>query len=104
MSVPVDPYRQLAELAEAELSLCQTGREEEMATLYAEGQRIAAGLPEVPPPEAAQCLQRAAAAQAQIALLLDQTLAGTSADLGRLRLQREAARSYAATADARARG
>jgi hypothetical protein len=104
VSFPVDPYRQLAELAEAELALCQSGREDEMATLYAEGERIAAGLPETPPEEAGPWLQRAAAAQAQIALLLDQTLAGASADLGRLRLQREAARSYAATADVRARG
>jgi len=102
-NVSIDPYRVLAELADAELALCRAGRPEEMAPLYEEGGRIAATLPSRPPEEAAPWLRRAATVQTQITALLDGVLAGASEDFQRLHLQREAARSYAAAADARAR-
>jgi hypothetical protein len=98
-----DPYQLLAELAEAELALCETGRPEEMAALYAEAERIVAGLPAQAPTDAAPWLQRAAEAQERIAALLDGGLAAAGGDFEQLRRRREATRSYAAAADARVR-
>ncbi len=96
------PYERLAELAEAELAACEAGRPEELTDLYAQAAEIVAGLPSRPPAAAEPALRRAAVAQQRTAELLAARLAERSGDLERLRRGREAARSYAAGAAARA--
>jgi hypothetical protein len=102
-AVSAAPYERLAALAEAQLAACEGERPEELAELYAEAERIVATLPARPPAEAAPALRRAATAQTLTGELLGARLASRDGDLDRLRRGREAARSYAATANAAAR-
>lgn len=95
-----DPYERLAQLAEAELGLCEEGRVEEMGALYARAAAIAAVLPPRPPAAAAAALSRAAAAQEKIARRLGVAIVEAQGDLHHLHRGRDAARSYAATAEA----
>jgi hypothetical protein len=99
--VTSEPYERLATIAEDQLALCEAGRPEELEALYVEAEEIVARLPARPPSTAARALRRAAAAQDRIAALLDGNLAAASLDFDQLRRRREAARSYAAAADAR---
>lgn len=98
-----EPYERLADLAEAELSVCEGGRPEDLPGLYAEAEKIRASLPGQTPAEAAPALRRAALAQQRIGELLSARLAERGTEIGQLHRAREAARSYAKTADARAR-
>jgi hypothetical protein len=100
----VSAYERLAALAEAELTACEAERPEELAALYAEAEALVATLPATPPAAAAPALRRAAIAQELIGELLGARLATRDSDLDHLRRGRAAARSYAATADAAARG
>ncbi len=91
-------YEELAQLAEAELTLCEAGRFEELDALYERGTAIVAGLPETPPAAACEPLERAARAQAAVAEQLETGLAEARAELSRLRRGRDAARAYGASA------
>jgi hypothetical protein len=99
----VDLYERLADIAEAELAVCEGGDHEDLPDLYAEAEKIRAGLPGRTPAEAAPALRRAAAAQQRIGELLGARLAERGTEIGQLHRAREAARSYAKTADARVR-
>ena len=92
----VGPYERLAELAEAELALCQEGRFEELDPHYEEAGGIAAGLTEQTPPQAQAPLERAARAHDAIAALLATGIEDTRAELAQPRRGRDAARSYGA--------
>lgn len=92
-----EPYERLAELAEAELALCEAGRFEELGGGAAEIEAIVAGLPPQPPADAREPLERAARAQNAIAALLARGIEDTRGELVQLRRGRDAARSYAAS-------
>jgi hypothetical protein len=96
----VEPYERLAELAEAELALCEEERFEELGELYERGAALVATLPAQAPTEAREALERAARAQAAVARRLAADLAEARSQLGQLRRGRDAARSYAASAAA----
>ncbi len=98
----VAPYERVAELAEAELAACESGRPEDLDDLYTEADAIRASLPGRPPAEAEPALRRAAAAQQRIGELLGARLAERGGDLERVHRAREAAKAYATTANARA--
>jgi hypothetical protein len=96
-------YEHLADLAEAELAVCEGDRPEDLPDLYTEAEKIRASLPGRAPAEAAPALRRAAVAQQRIGELLSARLAERGTEIGQLYRAREAARSYAKTADARVR-
>ncbi|MFT3865992.1 MAG: hypothetical protein QM729_17130 [Solirubrobacterales bacterium] len=105
VTVGIEAYERLADIAEAELAACHGERIEDLAELYAEAERIRAALiPGKAPADAAPALRRAAAAQQQIGEVLTARLADRGNEIGRLQTARQAARAYATTADARARG
>jgi hypothetical protein len=93
-----EPYERLAELAEAELALCEAGRFEELGGGAVETEAIVASLPPRPPADAREPLERAARAQNAIAALLARGVEDTRGELVQLRRGRDAARSYAANA------
>ncbi len=95
-----DPYERLAELAEAELALCEEGRFEDLGGSAAETEAIVATLPAQPAVGAREPLERAARAQNAIAALLARGIEDTRGELVQLRRGRDAARSYAASAGA----
>lgn len=96
----VAPYERLAELAEAELALCEEGRFEELEARYAEAAAIVATLPARPPAAAREALERAKRAQDATAALLAAGLEDARAELAQARRGRDAARSYGAVATA----
>ena len=96
----IDPYRQLAQLAESELSLVEEDRLDELDELYERGAALVASLPEQAPPGARPALEDAVAAQERVTARLAARLAESRSDLERLRRGRAAAHSYAATAQA----
>ena len=81
-----DPYERLAELAEAELALCEEGRFEDLGGSAAETEAIVATLPAQP-----------AVASAALRARGIEDPRGELVQLGR---GRDAARSYAASAGA----
>lgn len=105
-STPADlvAYERLAELAEAELTACETERPEDLSDLYAEAEQLRTSIPGRPPAEAEPALRRAAAAQERIGQLLGSRLAERGGDIERVHRAREAARAYATTANAQAGG
>ena len=90
----LDPYCELAELAEAALELSRDDDREGLTRLLDRSAAIAAELPERPPPGACAALERAAAAHGRLNVWLDAELAVTRSELERVDRGRHAARSY----------
>jgi len=104
VTIGIEAYERLADIAETELAACQGERVEDLPELYAEADRIRAALtPGKAPADAAPALRRAATAQQAIGEHLTARLAERSTEIGYLQRARDAARAYATTADARAR-
>ena len=88
-------YEQLVRLAERELELARAGRLEEVAALWAERDEHVASLPPRPPADARPALERAAALQQEITLVLAETAQAVTEELRRVDRGRAVARTYA---------
>jgi flagellar protein FliT len=90
----VDPYVELAELAQRQLAAVREGRPEDLGGLAAERAALIAGLPATPPASAADALRRALATEAQLADVLGAAHRDLGHRLARLRRGRQAVRAY----------
>jgi hypothetical protein len=98
-----EPYRELAELAEAALAAAEGGRPEQVPALLERAAALREALPDQPDPAARPELERAAAAHERLRVRLGASLEQVRAELGRADRGRQAARSYGAAAAAVAR-
>ena len=88
-------YEELVRLAERELELARAGRLDEVARLQDERAEHVALLPPSPPAEARPALERAAALQREVTVVLAMGARSAAESLRRVDLGRAAARSYA---------
>jgi Flagellar protein FliT len=88
-------YGRLAELAERELRLVQAERIEDLPELWDERRATVAALPPIPPADARESLERAAAIQGHVIALLEDRMAATGAELRKLVRGRAAMQGYA---------
>ena len=88
-------YRALAVLAERELQLVAAGAFDELPALHAERDALVSVLPDDPPETARPALERAAAAQALVGEVLEESMRGAAMALRKLSHGRTAMHGYA---------
>ena len=88
-------YGRLVELAERELELVRKGELEALPALWEERRGVVGELPPIPPADARESLERAAALQGSTTALLEEHLSATGAEMRRLVEGRAAMHSYA---------
>jgi hypothetical protein len=90
-----DPADALLELAWTERKLAAEGRLDELAALHDERDRVLSALPARPAPHQVPALQRAVAAQAEVAALLRAARDAVAAERQRVDRGRATLRGYA---------
>jgi hypothetical protein len=91
---PADPYRRLAELAEAQRDHAVAGRIDELLEVQAQGTALVATLPAKAPAGARPHLERAASARAEVTAALAAAMRAARADAMHVEQGRAAMAAY----------